>query len=148
MADDMDERDRPLERVKRELAGLDKTIALVERTLIGKLGHEDAQRIMDFARAGDDRILVAVGDRINEFRSEVREGFKHAATESSAALYRANTEMEARIMGAIAALAAQSQPESKRSGWHPVGYGIGGASIGSGVLYLILALLGIVPHPG
>lgn len=130
-----------LERVKRELASLDKNLALVERELPKKLGQEDASRIMDFARAGDEKTVSVVIERINEMRGEVREASKHAEQKFEAALFRSTTEMEARIMARLDKMTA---PDKR---FHPVGVA-GGALGGGSILWVVLQALGIVPGFG
>lgn len=130
-----------LERVKREIASLDKSVALIEREVPKKLGQEDASRLMDYARAQDEKILSAVVERINEFRGEVRDTSKHTEEKFAASLYRATTEMEARLMARLDQMSASN----KRL--HPVGLA-GGAAGGASVLWIVLQALGIVPAFG
>ena len=112
----------------------------VEDRVKNKLGHTDAQTLMEYSRAGDERILSLVGDRLNEFRSEVRDGFNHSDKEHSAAIFRSNAEMEARLMAAIAA----AQP-SKSNGLHPAGIAVGGMGLGGALLYAAMSVLGGLP---
>lgn len=135
-----------LERVKREIASLDKSVALIDRELPKKLGQEDASRLMDYARAEDVKILSTVVERINEFRGEVRAASKHTEEKFDASLYRATTEMESRLMARLDKMAvAASAATDKR--FHPVGV-VGGAAGGASVLWVVLQALGIVPSFG
>lgn len=89
-----DEQDRAFGRVRERLAKL-------ETQMDGALDGEDARTLMEFARSEDHKVLGTVMDRLNEFRNETRTLFKHSDTEHSAALYKAVTESESRIMAAI-----------------------------------------------
>lgn len=128
--------------------GLGDRVTRVEERLRGVLRTEHAHDLMEYARKGDEETRKLVGERITDFRLEMRELFKHSEVQSKADLYRAIKESEDRIQASIVAAIAAAQAPPK-SGWHPaVTYGGGGTAIAS-LLWLMLAAMGVhVPGLG
>lgn len=139
------------ERLRERVDGQGRFIERLDEKMSGKLGKDDATKLMDYAAAGDAKLREDFLGRMGDLRSAVRDGFQHNERETAASIYKAVTESEgrsikavteseARLMAAVNALnAAITQG---RGGIHPMWtYGSGGFSVAS-VIALILYFSG------
>lgn len=144
------------ERVREALGQVQRLADRLDERVVSlskdKLSHEDAQNLMRFALDGDEKLRGDVVERVNAIRIEMRTGFENSQTKTDSAIYKAVSESEGRIMGAINALAAPpalpGQPSTQRRGLPPLASNGLSAVSGAGFLYLVLAFLNFVPRPG
>jgi hypothetical protein len=135
------------DRLRDRFGGLERLVDRLDERMISKLGKDDATTLMEYSAEGDKKLREEFLGRLSDFRTEVRDAFKHNERETSSSIYKATTESEGRLTTAIAALSAaiaqlnQPQHQEQRRGWHPVvtygGSGAGIATIAGVLLYLL-----------
>lgn len=127
------------------------------RTLVVRL-QERMKHVASREEVGNsyNRIFQEVStifERTNSVQREyVRDRIRESALETKAAIGDSEKHLKgeiqslaASVAGLTVAISSMTQQPDKR-GWHPAAtYGVGGAGVGTGLLGLLLYLLGVFP---